>query len=76
MIIRNKYQLVIAQNTTMDLADISEQEFEQIKLMAKQIINDNESDSIVMAYFAAFTVYITDMQILMEPYDPDRHLYM
>jgi hypothetical protein len=73
MIIRNKYQIVIGPESHIDLADISKQELDAMSKMAKEIINSNESDSIVLAYLAAFVVYITDMQLLTEEYDPDHH---
>ena len=73
MIIRNKYQIVIGPESHIDLADISKQELDAMSKMAKEIINSNESDSIVLAYLAAFVVYITDMQLLTEEYDPVQH---
>lgn len=76
MIIRNKYQIVIGPDSHIDLADISKQELDAMSKMAKEIINSNESDSIVLAYLAAFVVYITDMQLLTAEFDDKTDKYM
>ena len=74
MIVRGKYQIVISPDQVIDLADISEQEFNQFKKLAQQIMANKETDTVIMAYLAAFTVYVMDLQILAEEFDPDKHL--
>lgn len=74
MIVRDKYQIVISPETALDLADLSDAEMEQIKKLAQEILLNGDTKSVIMAYFAAFTCYVMDLQLLSEEYDPKKHL--
>jgi hypothetical protein len=70
-----KYQIVISPEIAIDLGDIPAQEWVEIKLRAKQLILSGETADVILAYIASFAIYIQDLQLLGEPYDPDQHKF-
>jgi len=68
-----KYQIVISPEIAIDLSDIPYDEWLKIKARAKDIILSQETKDPILAYIASFVIYVQDLQILSEPYDPDQH---
>ena len=59
----------------IDLALISDNDWQKIKTSVRQLLKDKETDDIGMAYIIAFVFYIEELSMLSIPYDPEQDLH-
>lgn len=67
------YQL--SDEIIVDLGNFTETDWNKIKKDVQIIMKSKQTDTIGVAYIAAFIMYLYELEIMSDPYDPKKHWF-
>ena len=71
---KGQFVYFVTEEICIDLGEIDDDTWKVFKLNVKEIMKSKQTDEIGMAYIAAFLIYLGEIQMLSEPYDPNTDL--
>ena len=73
---KGQFVFQVTDEIEVDMATMSDSDWKRIKADVKFLMQSKQCDDIGKAYICAFLVFVQDVGLLAEPFDPAIHKHM